>query len=181
MYTYLSSICLAVSKPWKHFLEASHDLWKVLDLRQARRSLRLGPLKAHLRRSNYKLDRAFLNKKGFNTPNLETITRTCRELRHLELSSIGVVGDSLLTALPRAQHLRTILIKRCQLTLKLVHEVLLTCPCLEVAEFDFVQHGAPPRQYMEWPQLDCLRSFKLVFTHEARMLVTSMVRSLAKT
>ena len=155
------SVCLAVSKPWKHFLEASHDLWTELDFRHASRPVRLESLKAHLRRCNYMLNRAVINmnRSIFSAKYLDYITKTCKQLRYIELFSVGFLGDSLLAALPAAHSLRTLVIKGSEMTLYSVSEALNICPQLEVFECDSVKlaHWIRPH----WPQLDALRSLKL--------------------
>lgn len=158
-----SSICLAVSRPWKRFLEAYHGLWMVLDLRSSRRLVRLDSLKAHLRRSNYRLDRAFLNMnpKIFNSKHLEVLTKSCRELSFLELSPVGYLGDSLLTALPEAQNLRTLIVREAEMLLYFVVKVLGLCPRLQTVEFDHVR-AAPGNDRVEWPPLHSLISLELV-------------------
>lgn len=157
----MHSICLAVSRPWKRFLEASHDLWTELDFRHARRPVRLDSLKAHLRRCNYKLDRAIvnMNRSVFSAKYLEYLTKTCKDLKYVELLSVGFLGDSLLAALPAARSLRTLMIKGSQMTLHSVVEALTICPQLELFECDSFKlaHWIHP----QWPQLDSLHSLKL--------------------
>lgn len=154
-----SSICLAVSRPWKRFLEASHDLWTVLDVRSARRFVRLDSLKAHLRRSNYELDRAFLNMNPqvFGDKGLEVLTRLCKRLSYLETTSTGYLGTSLLSALPKAQNLRYLVIKGAEMPLLSVVKALSSCPQLQTAEFHVVKYST----HVIWPQLDSLISLRL--------------------
>lgn len=156
------SICLAVSKPWKRFLEASHDLWTVLDVRSARRPVSQGSLRAYLRRSNYGLNRAFLavNHQVFSAKNLEILTRSCKQLSYMEIDSTGPLGDSLLAALPQARSLRTLIIKRSELTISSVAKALGYCPQLQMAEF-FNVRVIPGDDRAMWPQHDSLESLRI--------------------
>jgi len=161
MLTY-SSVCLAVSRPWKRFLEASHDLWTVLDVRSARRFVRLDSLKAHLRRSNYGLDKAFLNMNPqvFSGKCLEVLTRLCKRLSYLEITSTGYLSDSLLSALPKAQNLRVLIIKGTEIPLSSVVKALNSCPQLQTAEFHVIKSLTMNTQVI-WPQMDSLISLRL--------------------
>ncbi len=179
----VSSICLAVSKPWKRFLEASHDLWTILDLRSARRYVRLDSLKVHLRRSNYGLERAILttNPQIFGSSNIQVLTRLSKKLSHLEITSGGYLGNSLLDALPKAENLRVLIVKGAQMPLLSVVRALSFCPGLQTAEFKVV---IPPRMndLAIWPQRDSLESLRLtiqgIFGHNRMNLVRTFQSNL---
>jgi hypothetical protein len=161
------SICLAVSKPWKRFLESSNDLWTTLDTRSARRGVRMDSLKAYLRRSKYGVDRAYFITKTpyFSSRQLEMITRTCKRLKYLECSDTGSsspLGTSLLSALPMATGLRTLIIKNCSMLFSQIVEALSICPLLEHVEFHRVI-GVPSTVRTAWPQLENLASLLLIF------------------
>ena len=159
-------------------METSHELWTELDFRNARRLVRLDSLQVHLRRSNYKLDRAIINmnRSLSSAKHLEYITRTCKHLKYLELLSVGFLGDSLLAALPKAGGLRTLMIRGSEMTLHSVVEALANCPQLENFECDSVKlaHWIQP----QWPQLNSLRSLKLASRGSSEMDPMDLVRDL---
>jgi len=159
-----SSVCLAVSKAWKRFLEASHDLWTVLDLRSARRYIRLESLKANLRRSNYRLETAILtaNPVIFNGSNIEVLSRLSPKLNRLEISYAGYFGDSLLAALPNTRNLRVLKISGAKMSLFSVVKALSLCPQLQRAEINAVMLPQT-NPGITWPQLNSLTSLRLEF------------------
>jgi hypothetical protein len=131
-------------------------------VRSARRFVRLDSLKAHLRRSNYGLDKAFLNMNPqvFSGKSLEVLTRLCKRLSYLEITSTGYLGDSLLSALPKAQNLRILIIKGAEIPLSSVVKALNSCPQLQTAEFHVIKSLAMNTQVI-WPQMDSLTSLRL--------------------
>ena len=66
-------------------------------------------MKVHLRRSNYTLETAIINYKAkFDAIRMSYLTKTCKQLRNLEFTGTGVIGDSLTAALPFAQSLTSL-------------------------------------------------------------------------
>jgi hypothetical protein len=131
-------------------------------VRSAGRFVRLDSLKAHLHRSNYGLDQAFLNMNPqvFGGKSLEVLTRLCKKLSYLEITSTGHLGDSLLAALPKAQNLRVLRVKGAEMLLLSVAKALSFCPQLQTAEFYVVKQVQMNARAM-WPQLDSLESLRL--------------------
>ncbi len=156
-------VCLAVSKSWKRFLEAFHDLWTSVDLRMTRRLVNKTSLKAYLRRSNYHVQEAYLPMKATDPRSqerLQYITSHCTELTSLNLYK-GRIGVSLVKAIPKANHFKSLVLESCTIELNHVVQVLTLCPQLEIAKFDNVSH---PRRIepFQWPQMNELRELRLV-------------------
>jgi hypothetical protein len=105
---------------------------------------------------------AFLtaNPQVFNSSNLEVLTRLSKKLSYLEISSAGYFGNSLLTALPKAQNLRVLKVLNAKMSLLSVTKALSFCPQLQTAEFDAVKLTPVDSRAM-WPQLDSLISLRL--------------------
>jgi F-box/TPR repeat protein Pof3 len=146
-------------------------------VRSARRLVSLRSLKAHLRRSNYCLNRAFLtmNHQVFNGRNLEFLTQSCKQLDYMEITSFGSLGDSLLAVLPKAQSLRTLIIKRAEVSLSSVVKALSCCPQLQVAEFYHVTVTSWD-DWVVWPQLNSLTSLRIeIWGQEGFNLVCSFL------
>lgn len=102
-------ICLAVSKGWKAVLEGSKELWTTLDTTFAKKAISMKSLKIHLRRSKYTLDCAILTTKAYiDMDKMRYITKTCKGLRELHIGGSGIIGDTLMSALPGATKLESI-------------------------------------------------------------------------
>lgn len=158
----LSSICLAVSKQWKYLLESSHKLWTTFDTTTALRPVSLHALKMHLRRSQYTLDKAIIGwRADFDASKMAFLTRTCKELRHLELPDSSVTGDSLIGALPLAQNLSTLIIGGNGLTsVTVMLQALTTCQkTLVMAVFPGVKASITPKE--AWPMLESLEHLEI--------------------
>jgi F-box/TPR repeat protein Pof3 len=158
------SICLAVSKSWKLLLESSHQLWTTFDTTYTRKPISQTSLKVHLRRSNYTLDKAVISMKAkFDATKMKYLTRTCKKLRHLEISGIVVIGDSLTAALPLAQSLQTLILSRnCEISLAAVHSALKACQkTLVAATFLRVKGSRTVFIPDQWPELQLLRVLHL--------------------
>lgn len=160
------SICLAVSKPWKFLLESSYKLWTTFDTTSARRPVSLHSFKMHLRRSRYTLDNAIISLRAkFDGNKMKYLTQTCKQLTQLQIHGIGVIGDSLTTALPFAQNLSTLTVSgNCEISLSAVLLALKTCQrTLVEATFLHVVGKFNPNN--PWPKLESLRSLNLRTPH----------------
>lgn len=159
-----SSICLAVSKPWKRLLESSHKLWTTLDTTCARKPISLASMKIHLRRSNYTLDRAIITMRAnFDAQKLGFLTRTCKSLRSLELNGNGVIGTSLTSALPKANKLESIVVSKItEMTISHVKESLKHCQeTLLEGKFLLVRGHNHMSGNLELPRLEKLQKLVL--------------------
>ena len=66
-------------------------------------------MKVHLRRSNYTLENAIINSKAnFDAIRMSYLTKTCKQLKNLDFTGSGTIGDSLIAALPFAQRLTSL-------------------------------------------------------------------------
>jgi hypothetical protein len=112
----------------------------------------------------------------FSGKNLEFVTHSCKQLVYMEITSTGPLGDSLLAALPRAQNLQTLIIKRAEVPISSVTQALSCCPHLQMAEFDCVNVGS---RYIRvtWPQLDSLASLRIGLRGQIGGLALDMVCS----
>lgn len=100
-------VCLAVSPSWKKVLESMHELWTTLDTSATRKSIKKSSLIAHLKRSNYTVNRAIISTRAyFDSEKMQYLTRTCKKLKTLEIRGPGNIGNSLLDALPDAHNLQ---------------------------------------------------------------------------
>ncbi|KAG0652565.1 hypothetical protein D0Z07_0160 [Hyphodiscus hymeniophilus] len=149
-------ICLAVTKSWKRLLESSH--------KSTRKPVSFNALKLHLKRSNYTLDRAIISTKAyFDVKRFEYLFRTCKRLSTLEICGSGVIGDTLVSALPRAKCLETISCGvNCEISLRTVQTVLRTCQeTLREATFLRVKGSMAGFVPNSWPELRRLRILNL--------------------
>jgi len=156
-------VSLAVSKSWKKFLEAFHDLWTSIDLRRARKVVNQTSLKSYLRRSSFGLLEAYLTIKATDSQSqdrLQYITSHCPNLVSLGLCQ-GHIGVSLAESIPRVEKLRSLVLESCTIQLNHVVQVLTLCPQLEIAKFDEI--SCPRRSItLRWPQMNNLRELRLV-------------------
>ncbi|KAI9742198.1 MAG: hypothetical protein M1818_004098 [Claussenomyces sp. TS43310] len=155
-------VCLAVSKPWKAFLESSHALWTTIDLGATRRPISQASLRSYLRRSNYTLQRATfrLDGTGIDESKLKFLAKTCKLLDYLEFRR-GFVGESLIKTLPLLTNLRSLVLsKNCTSSPDYVAKILSGCPHLRVAEFQSVSsYGSIPS--LQWKNMSSLSSLAL--------------------
>jgi hypothetical protein len=143
------SICLAVSKSWKNFLEGFHDIWTTLDMRRCKGTISLESIKAHCRRSNFTLNRLVMNNTyhGFSGVKLEYLLRTCKKLQHLEYYGGGFVHESLNAVIRGTSNIRTIITgQNLVVSLATIFSALKTCHQIVHAEFH---------------NIDCFRSYPL--------------------
>lgn len=85
-----------------------------------------------------------------NNKFLRDMAVKCRELHTLELHSGGELRQSLLDATGRARNLRTLVLgSKVSVGLDIVHHILDTSACLEVARFGCV-NGTPHDRIPEW-------------------------------
>jgi F-box/TPR repeat protein Pof3 len=164
---YFVRVCLVVSKSWKSQLEASPRLWTTFDTRTSRRPVGLHSLKMHLRRSNYALDKAIISWRAkFDGAKMAYLTRTCKQLRHLEMDgSGGVIGDSLNNALPLAQNLRTLIISRtCHIPPRAMLLALRICQ-KTLVKAEFVVSDGKIGDGDLWPRLESMESFVIRVAH----------------
>jgi F-box/TPR repeat protein Pof3 len=159
------SICLAVSPPWKRLLESSHKLWTTFDTSRARKPVTKHSLRLHLCRSNYTLNSAIISMGAkFDEDKLTYLTKTCKQLKRLEIKGNGVIGDSLVAALPLARNLSCLTV--CvHIHLGVLLLSLETCQkTLVEAAFTNIQVLRPSMnssQWPKWPRLESLKSLVL--------------------
>ncbi|KAH8811917.1 hypothetical protein F5884DRAFT_750254 [Xylogone sp. PMI_703] len=175
-------ICLSVSKPWKIFLESRPNLWVSFDATISNRPISERALKAFLRRSKYKVDRVKISmSKGYiGEKGLAYITQTCQQLSHLEIRPNGIIGRSLLTALPSAKNLSTLSI-RCPISptamlqaLELCHQTLVD---VEMSIVGATIDDSTPRMLQNWPRLEKLRRLFMV-GKDKQIEVASLIDSI---
>jgi hypothetical protein len=157
------SVCLAVSKAWKAFLERFHDIWTALDMRRCRGTISLNSIKSHCRRSNYTLNRVIVNNThhGFNGGKLEYLLHTCKKLQHLEYYGRGYIRDSLIAAIHGTSNIRTIITgQHLVISPATVFSALKACPQIVRAEFHNIDSFRPNLQ-AEWCQMDALETLNL--------------------
>ena len=113
-------------------------LWTTFDTSSTRKSVSLTSLKQYLRRSKHTLDKAIVSTRAqFDIPKMQYLSRTCQELKYLEVCGSGVIGDTLVSALPLAKSLGTIICgAHCEISLSSVQSILkITKNTLSVAAF----------------------------------------------
>ncbi|KAH8589686.1 hypothetical protein B0O99DRAFT_331748 [Bisporella sp. PMI_857] len=155
-------ICLAVSKLWKKLLESLHGLWTTFDTTYTFGSISQNSLKVYLRRSNYTLEQAVIHSKAqFDAKKMAYLTKTCKRLTYLEMNGSGYIGESLISALPFAQNLATIVVsERNEVTLSAVLSALTICQNTLV-EATFLRVKGRMRFTDKLPELKLLEKLQL--------------------
>jgi hypothetical protein len=108
------------------------------------------------------LDKVIINLAAhFDASKMAYLTRTCKALQHLEMHMINPVGDSLITALPLAQNLRTLFIAEdCVISPTVMFQALNVCRnTLERALFWGVRGRVNADDL--WPMLESLKCLDL--------------------
>lgn len=151
---------MAVSKAWKRLLESSPYLWTTFDTSNARRAVGIHALKTHLRRSKYTLNKAVIaGKADFDASKLRYLARTCTQLHSLEMSGSFVIGDSLLSALPLATNLSSLVVNN-STSPKVMLQALQIChKTLTKAVFTFLHGRLDASQ--KWPTMESLECLDL--------------------
>ncbi|RFU30072.1 hypothetical protein B7463_g6247, partial [Scytalidium lignicola] len=141
-------MCLSVSKPWKTFLESRPKLWLFFDATIAQRPIRESMSKGDIRERELKF-----------------IMRTCQQIAHLEIRPNGIIGRSLITAMPFAKNL-SILSIRCPISptamlrvLELCHQTLVD---VEISIVGTTVDDTTPNALQPWPMLAKLRRLFVV-------------------
>ena len=131
--------CLRVSKAWNRLLISKPWLWSHLDLSKAKRLVPISFVSHAIQRSNGKLDHFTLHRLGDRDERaMELVTRTCRNLRTLELLSSNSMGSSSasLMSLNSLAIKNLVIGKGAEITLDTVTEIMRTCISLSRAEFE---------------------------------------------
>lgn len=86
-------------------------------------------MRAYLRRSNFTLSKAVISHVAhFDEKKFVFLTKTCTELKELEVNGGGVIGQSLISALPFAKSLTSLTIsERCEISKDAIIEALTLC------------------------------------------------------
>jgi F-box/TPR repeat protein Pof3 len=102
-------------------------------------------------------------KAKFDVTKMQYLTRTCKKLKHLEICGSGVIGDSLIAALPLAKSLEAIVLgTNCEIGLNAVQAVLKICQkTLVEATFLRVKGSRYGFILDQWPELQSLRTLHL--------------------
>jgi hypothetical protein len=129
-------------------------------------------LRAHVKRSNYTVDRVITSHSGTDAQKLQYLTKYCKKLEHLKIYDPGYIGETLLSALPMAKSLKTLEIPGgCFIKLTAVLGALnLVKDTIEVARFSSVKYARFPN--ISWPRLEALRVLHLVNSDNSGLIVS---------
>ena len=134
-------------------------LWSDLDFSTAKRPVSLGAVRKYIKRGKGTTTRVILDRFGSNAEKIPRyVTTRCRGLKDLRISG-GLIGASILEAVPCASRLKTLIIsKACQISCDVVSQLLSYCPNLERAEFHSVSpvETRTTRWEVDMPQLRTL-------------------------
>lgn len=97
---------------------------------------------------------------------MEYLARTCKHLRHLQITGGGVIGNSLTVALPFAQSLSVLIVSgNCEIGPTAILSALKTCQkTLVNASFLRIHAKRDEAFYQwpnEWPKMESLKSLDL--------------------
>lgn len=157
-------ICLAVSKGWKRLLESSPKLWTTFDSANVKKAISGKSFKVHLRRSHWTLDRAIIGMKAnIDRDKLTVMTKNCKKLREVQFVGIGLVGDTLVKAMPHAKSLDTLLVGRgISISLSTVQTLLRDCK-ESLTNVTFLNMAGSPGGIIagRWTASESLKSIRL--------------------
>ena len=152
---------LRVSKTWSQILTSMPGLWSELDFSTAKKPVTLGAVRKYIKWGNGTSTRVVLDRFGSNSEKIPRYIATrCRWLKDFSIPG-GLIGASILEALPRISSLKTLIVSEaCQISCDVVIQLLSHSPNLERAEF---QVGAPAKnRYVSWEvDMPKLRTLKL--------------------
>lgn len=100
---------------------------------------------------------------NFDAQKMGFLTKTCKSLRSLELNGHGLIGDSLVSALPKANNLESIaLSKNTEITITHAKDALRCCQgTLLEAKFLWVKGSNNVSGSMGFPRLEKLQKLVL--------------------
>jgi F-box/TPR repeat protein Pof3 len=102
-------------------------------------------------------------KASFDAPRMVLLTKYCKNLRELQLRGLGMIGESLITALPYAQRLDTIRIgAESQISLSTVQSVFNICgKTLVDVSFLTIKGSRGESQADQWPKAESVKFLSL--------------------
>ena len=135
----LNSGLLRVSKTWLKLLASMPSLWKDLDFSTAKKPVNLGAVRKYVKWGDGSTTRVTLDRFGCNAEKIPRyITTRCPKLNYLSISG-GLIGTSILRAVPCASNLQNLIIsKACHISNDVISQLLSQCPNLEHAELQSV-------------------------------------------
>lgn len=119
------------------------DLWSNLDFITAKRPVSLGAIRKYIKSGKGIATQVTLPRFGTSAEGIPRyITTRCKELQELRIIG-GLVGETMLQAVPCALHLKTLIVgAQCQVTCDFVDQLLAKTQSLECAEFYSVQSSS---------------------------------------
>ena len=161
---------LRVSKTWSQLLTSMPGLWSDLDFSTAKKPVTLGAVREYVKRGNGTTTRIILDRFGSNAEKIPRYIATrCRELKDLRLSG-GLIGASILEAVPCISSLKTLIVSEpCQMSCDVASQLLTRSLNLERAEFQINTYAKnrPVRWEVDMPNL---RTLKLDTSHRSNPL-----------
>ena len=135
-------------------------LWSDLDFSTAKKPVTLGAVRKYFKQGNGTTARVILDRFGSNTEKIPRYIATrCRWLKDLRISG-GLIGASILEAVPCISSLNTLIISRaCLLSCDVATQLLSHSPNLERAEFrinNYAKYG-PLSWEVDMPKLRILK------------------------
>ena len=135
-------------------------LWSDLDFSTANKPVTLGAVRAYVKQGNGTTTRIILDRFGSSAEKIPRYIATrCRRLKDLRLSG-GLIGTSILEAVPCISSLKTLIISEpCQMSCDLAIQLLTRSLNLERAEFQIDSHAKnrPIRWEVDMPKLRTLK------------------------
>ena len=161
---------LRVSKKWLQLLTSMPGLWSHLDFSAAKKPVTLGAVRKYIEHGNGTTTRVILDRFGSNAEKIPRYIATrCRCLKDLRISG-GLIGASILEAVPCISSLKTLIVSgACRMSCDVVSELLSHSLNLERAEFEIATHTKyyPESWTVDMPKL---RTLKLDTAHLKTLL-----------
>ena len=141
-----------------------HELWTTLDTSSTRKPVKKQSLKSHVRRSNYTINHAIISMKAsLDSSQMQYLTRTCKKLKTLEMCGFGIIGSSLVDALPDAHSLESLTVAHtCEISLGNVRQALrIRNKSLLNASFQQIKGKDFSRSFSNFGKIEVLKSLEL--------------------
>ena len=151
---------LRVSKTWSQLLTSMPGLWSDLDFSTAKKPVTLGAVRKYIQCGNGTTTGVILDRFGSNAEKIARYIATrCRWLKDLRISG-GLIGASILEAVPCISSLKTLIVSEaCQMSCDVASQLLSHSPNLERAEFQIVTRRriVPLSWEVDMPKLHTLK------------------------
>lgn len=151
--------CMRVCKQWKALIGSLPDLWKKLDLSEARRPVKNTFISTCLTMSKLTIESATLRRLSDPEKAITALCKRCHNLRHVEILDGGLNSSPAVARFALATRLSSLKLGlEASVTQDAVSQLLATCPCISHLECQAVLDSPHKVDwFLDFPSLQTLK------------------------